>query len=164
MFIIEIHNCNASHLAGFKFICQSEHHSKHAGIKICCWKKMTILYRWDLASSYMVSAKILSLQLANRFWKVVDIQDEKYRGPRIFNQTTHCSWTCPIKAFDSVPHERLLLKLQLYCSYGVYVHGAYWPGLASCFLTTCRQRVSLNGSSSSPCGTQLLLRYPRALL
>lgn len=47
------------------------------------------------------------------------------------------------KAFDSVPHERLLLKLQFYG-----VGGALLDWLR-CFLTTRRQRVVLNGSFSS---------------
>ena len=59
------------------------------------------------------------------------------------SQTTHCLDMS--KAFDSVPHERLLLKLQ---SYGVGAHGALLVWFNG-FLTTRRHRVSLNGSFSS---------------
>ena len=47
------------------------------------------------------------------------------------------------KAFDSVPHERLLLKLRLYGVGGTLLN---W---FKCFLTTRRQRLVLNGSFSS---------------
>ena len=59
------------------------------------------------------------------------------------SQTTHCLFLDMSKVFDSVPHERLLLKLQ---SYGVGDTLLVWFNR---FLTTCRQRVSLNGSFSS---------------
>ena len=57
-----------------------------------------------------------------------------------FNQTTHCLFLDLCKAFDSVPHERLLLKLQLYGVGGALLT---WFDHS---LTTHRQRVSLNGS------------------
>ena len=59
------------------------------------------------------------------------------------SQTTHCLFLDMSKAFDSVSHERLLLKLQ---SYGVGGALLVW---FTRFLTTRRQRVSLNDSFSS---------------
>ena len=59
------------------------------------------------------------------------------------SQTTHCLFLDMSKAFDSVPHRRLLLKLQLYG-----VGGALLTWFDH-FLTTRRQRVSLNGCFSS---------------
>ena len=57
--------------------------------------------------------------------------------------STHCLFLDLSKAFDSVPHKRLLLKLQ---HYGV---GGSLLDWLRCFLTTRRQRVILNGSFSS---------------
>ena len=47
------------------------------------------------------------------------------------------------KAFDSVPHEQLLLKLQLFG-----VDGSLLLWLRN-YLTTCRQKVALNGTYTS---------------
>ena len=47
------------------------------------------------------------------------------------------------KAFDSVPHERLLLKLE---AFGVRGHLLQW---IRCFLTNRLQRVVINGKYSS---------------
>ena len=55
---------------------------------------------------------------------------------------THCVFLDFAKAFDSVPHQRLLLKLK---AYGVNGSMLQW---FSCFLTTRRQRVIINGCSS----------------
>ena len=57
--------------------------------------------------------------------------------------STHRLFLDLSKAFDSVPHERLLLKLQ---HYGV---GGSLLNWLRCFLTTRRQHVVLNGSFSS---------------
>ena len=53
------------------------------------------------------------------------------------SQTTHCLFLDMSKAFDSVPHERLLLKLQ---SYGV---GGALLICFNLFLTTRRPRGCL---------------------
>ena len=57
--------------------------------------------------------------------------------------SVHCLFLDFTKAFDYVPHERLLLKLRLY---GV---GGTLLNCFRCFLTTRRQSVVLNGSFSS---------------
>jgi len=56
--------------------------------------------------------------------------------------STHCVFLDFAKAFDSVPHQRLLLKLE---AYGI--HGSLLNWFNS-FLTNRRQRVIINGSSS----------------
>ena len=56
---------------------------------------------------------------------------------------THCVFLDFAKAFDSVPHKRLLLKLE---AYGI--RGALLQWFCS-FLTKRRQRVVINGCSSS---------------
>ena len=56
--------------------------------------------------------------------------------------STHCVLIDFAKAFDSVPHERLLLKLQ---AYGVSGSLLQW---FRSFLTTREQRVVINGHSS----------------
>ena len=58
------------------------------------------------------------------------------------HQNSHCVFIDCTKAFDSVPHERLLLKLE---AYGV--HGPLLQWFHS-FLTTRRQRVVINGNYS----------------
>ena len=59
------------------------------------------------------------------------------------HQSVHCLFLDLSKAFDSVPHERLLLKLQLF---GVGGSLLLW---FRNYLTTHRQRVVLNGTYSS---------------
>ena len=56
--------------------------------------------------------------------------------------TAHCVFLDFAKAFDSVPHLCLLLKLE---AYGVYGSMLQW---FSSFLTTRRQQVVINGCSS----------------
>ena len=56
--------------------------------------------------------------------------------------TTHCVFLDFAKAFDSVPHQRLLLKLK---AFGV--HGTMLQWFSS-FLTTRQQRVVINGCYS----------------
>ena len=56
--------------------------------------------------------------------------------------TTHCVFLNFAKAFDSVPHQRLLLKLK---AFGV--HGTMLQWFSS-FLTTRQQRVVINGCYS----------------
>ncbi len=56
--------------------------------------------------------------------------------------STHCVFIDFAKAFDSVPHERLLLKLQ---AYGVGGSLLQW---FRSFLTTRKQRVVVNGHFS----------------
>lgn len=59
------------------------------------------------------------------------------------HQSVHCLFLDLSKAFDSVPHERLLLKLQLF---GVGGSLLLW---FRNYLTTRRQRVVLNGTYSN---------------
>ena len=54
----------------------------------------------------------------------------------------HCVFIDFAKAFDSVAHERLLIKLKYFG-----VNGALLTWFRS-FLTTCRQRVVINGKFS----------------
>ena len=56
--------------------------------------------------------------------------------------STHCVFLDFAKAFDSVPHQRLLLKLK---AYGINGSMLRW---FSSFLTTRRQRVVINGCAS----------------
>ena len=55
------------------------------------------------------------------------------------HHSVHCLFLDFSKAFNSVPHEKLLLKLRLYGVGGPLLN---W---FRCFLTTRRQRVALNG-------------------
>ena len=57
------------------------------------------------------------------------------------HHSVHCLFLDFARAFDLMPHERHLLKLQLFGVGGVLLN---WY---KCFLTTCRQRI--NGSFSS---------------
>ena len=58
-------------------------------------------------------------------------------------RTSHCLFLDFAKAFDTVPHERLLLKLEAIGFTGKLLN--WFRG----FLTTCSQRVVVNGSHSS---------------
>ena len=57
--------------------------------------------------------------------------------------STHCIFIDFAKAFDSVPHERLLLKLE-----AIGITGALLQWFRA-FLTTHRQRVVINGQFSN---------------
>jgi len=76
-----------------------------------------------------------TLQLLNVLEEWTKTLDEGY--------TVDAIYTDFAKAFDSVPHKRLLIKLQ---SYGVT--GSIWQWIKS-FLTNRQQRVVIQGITSS---------------
>ena len=62
--------------------------------------------------------------------------------PATCANSTHCLFLDFSKAFDTVPHQRLLLKLE---HYGITGSLLKW---FSAFLTQHRQRVAVNGCAS----------------